>query len=327
MFDLIQIGIYFEELIKVAAGYLADDGWAGLICWVLLIFLIVLSGWYLIIQQQVSKTLNEAINFVLVARDREEFSLAIRRNLNNFAKDKDKYFAKSFGRAWQEYSETLSDPEEGETTVRNTVRPHYFFNMEDLGQSSVRWRQVPGIFVSVGLLLTFLGIISAIGGLIETEETPVVYKYFDESSESHTTLNVKYLSTDGVIQYAIPDPDPQKQNTFLILKQEKPGKTPTKFFLERSLSPVTGGNWKIYKAQLPIFTDQGMAKFLNSAKSKFLMPFDFLKLIWTAMIGAWFFAEVPDTYTWIGATLIFLSGLFIAFRERSAQNHRISGPP
>ena len=55
-----------------------------------------------------------------------------------------------------------------------------------------------------------------------------------------------------------------------------------------------------------------------------LMPFDFLKLIWTAMIGAWFFAEIPDIYTWIGATVIFLSGLFIAFRERSAENHRIS---
>ena len=50
-----------------------------------------------------------------------------------------------------------------------------------------------------------------------------------------------------------------------------------------------------------------------------LMPFDFLKLIWTAMIGAWFFAEIPDIYTWIGATVIFLSGLFIAFRERSFQ--------
>jgi drug/metabolite transporter (DMT)-like permease len=55
-----------------------------------------------------------------------------------------------------------------------------------------------------------------------------------------------------------------------------------------------------------------------------LMPFDFLKLIWTAMIGAWFFAEIPDMYTWIGATVIFLSGLFIAFRERSAKNQRIS---
>ena len=49
-----------------------------------------------------------------------------------------------------------------------------------------------------------------------------------------------------------------------------------------------------------------------------LMPFDFLKLIWTAMIGAWFFAEIPDIYTWIGATVIFLSGLFIAFRERNS---------
>ena len=55
-----------------------------------------------------------------------------------------------------------------------------------------------------------------------------------------------------------------------------------------------------------------------------LMPFDFLKLIWTAMIGAWFFAEIPDIFTWIGATVIFSSGLFIAFRERSVPSQRIS---
>ena len=55
-----------------------------------------------------------------------------------------------------------------------------------------------------------------------------------------------------------------------------------------------------------------------------LMPFDFLKLIWTAMIGAWFFTEIPDMFTWIGATVIFSSGLFIAFRERSVQSQRIS---
>jgi len=55
-----------------------------------------------------------------------------------------------------------------------------------------------------------------------------------------------------------------------------------------------------------------------------LMPFDFLKLIWTAMIGAWFFAEIPDIFTWIGATVIFSSGLFIAFRERSVRSQRIS---
>ena len=50
------------------------------------------------------------------------------------------------------------------------------------------------------------------------------------------------------------------------------------------------------------------------------MPFDFLKLIWTAMIGAWLFAEIPDIFTWIGATVIFLSGFFIALRERRASS-------
>ncbi|MCH1413162.1 MAG: DMT family transporter [Rhodobacteraceae bacterium] len=50
-----------------------------------------------------------------------------------------------------------------------------------------------------------------------------------------------------------------------------------------------------------------------------IMPFDFLKLIWTAMIGVWFFAEIPDIYTWVGATVIFSSGLFIALRERNSK--------
>jgi drug/metabolite transporter (DMT)-like permease len=63
---------------------------------------------------------------------------------------------------------------------------------------------------------------------------------------------------------------------------------------------------------------------LKETDSTALMPFDFLKLIWTAMIGVWFFSEIPDIYTWIGATVIFLSGLFIAFRERSAQRQRVA---
>lgn len=63
---------------------------------------------------------------------------------------------------------------------------------------------------------------------------------------------------------------------------------------------------------------------LKETDSTALMPFDFLKLIWTAMIGVWFFSEIPDIYTWIGATIIFLSGLFIAIRERSIQRQRVA---
>lgn len=63
---------------------------------------------------------------------------------------------------------------------------------------------------------------------------------------------------------------------------------------------------------------------LKETDSTALMPFDFLKLIWTAMIGVWFFSEIPDIYTWIGATVIFFSGLFIAIRERSTQRQRVT---
>lgn len=50
-----------------------------------------------------------------------------------------------------------------------------------------------------------------------------------------------------------------------------------------------------------------------------VMPVDFLRLIWTVLIGAWFFSEVPDMLTWVGAVVIFASGLFIALREREAR--------
>ena len=63
---------------------------------------------------------------------------------------------------------------------------------------------------------------------------------------------------------------------------------------------------------------------LKETDSTALMPFDFLKLIWTAIIGVWFFSEIPDIYTWIGAIVIFLSGLFIAIRERSIQRQRVA---
>ncbi len=47
-----------------------------------------------------------------------------------------------------------------------------------------------------------------------------------------------------------------------------------------------------------------------------VLPFDFLKLIWTTMLGIWLFNEIPDIFTWVGAAVIFTSGFYIAWRER-----------
>lgn len=50
-----------------------------------------------------------------------------------------------------------------------------------------------------------------------------------------------------------------------------------------------------------------------------LMPLDFTKLIWAALIGFLFFGQVPDLWTWIGGTVIFVSATYISYRE-----HQIS---
>lgn len=77
--------------------------------------------------------------------------------------------------------------------------------------------------------------------------------------------------------------------------------------------------WMVLIGLFGTVAQMSLSQSLKETDPSALMPFDFLKLIWTALIGAWFFAETPDVFTWIGATVIFASGLFIAFRERRAQ--------
>ena len=68
--------------------------------------------------------------------------------------------------AWREYRETfVAHDENGTTTLRNSVRPSLFFNADDLGFAPGFWRIVPGLFVTGGLFLTFLGLISALNSM------------------------------------------------------------------------------------------------------------------------------------------------------------------
>lgn len=70
---------------------------------------------------------------------------------------------RTVGAAWEEYRETVVTPDDGSAPVlRNTVRPAMFFNIDDLGFGPGYFRIVPSLFVSVGLFLTFLGLIAAL---------------------------------------------------------------------------------------------------------------------------------------------------------------------
>ena len=47
-----------------------------------------------------------------------------------------------------------------------------------------------------------------------------------------------------------------------------------------------------------------------------VLPADFTKLIWAAIFGYFFFAEIPDWGTWLGGAVIFLAVSYIAYQER-----------
>jgi len=58
---------------------------------------------------------------------------------------------------------------------------------------------------------------------------------------------------------------------------------------------------------------------MNSALKKgelaLLLPFDFLRLMWSVLIGYALFAEEPTATLWIGGFLIISSTSYIAWRE------------
>ena len=59
-----------------------------------------------------------------------------------------------------------------------------------------------------------------------------------------------------------------------------------------------------------------MAQSFRVADATVVLPFDFTKIVWGALIGYLAFGEVVDIWTWIGAAVIFSGITYITYRER-----------
>jgi len=67
--------------------------------------------------------------------------------------------------AWKEFDETLVPPKEAGGVYRNTVRPQAFINMSVMRDHLLGLKligAIPGYFVGIGLLLTFIGLVLAL---------------------------------------------------------------------------------------------------------------------------------------------------------------------
>ena len=69
-----------------------------------------------------------------------------------------------------------------------------------------------------------------------------------------------------------------------------------------------------------------MTESLRVADTSVVMPIDFCKLPWTALLAYLVFAQVPDIFVWIGGTVIFGSALYIAYREQQVKKERVEVP-
>ena len=58
-----------------------------------------------------------------------------------------------------------------------------------------------------------------------------------------------------------------------------------------------------------------IAQALKLSDTTFVMPLQFTKLVWASIIGFYIFKEMPDIWTWFGGIIIFVSVIYITYRE------------
>lgn len=82
--------------------------------------------------------------------------------------------------------------------------------------------------------------------------------------------------------------------------------------------PMTGEMWGIGVAigLIAAVSQTCITRSFASSDASLVMPFDYLRLPFVALIAFVAFDEVPDISTWIGALVIIGSALYIAHRER-----------
>ncbi len=85
--------------------------------------------------------------------------------------------------------------------------------------------------------------------------------------------------------------------------------------------------WMIVMAGLGTAAQLAFTEAFKLADLSALLPLDFTKLIWTAMVGYLFFAQTPDIWVFIGGSVIFASTTYIALREAQIKRKAIAAAP
>ena len=73
--------------------------------------------------------------------------------------------------------------------------------------------------------------------------------------------------------------------------------------------------WMIAIGVLATANQMCLSRAFAAADATVVLPFDFARLLFAILIGYLVFAELPDIWVWVGATVIFGSSVYLAHRE------------
>ncbi len=68
-----------------------------------------------------------------------------------------------------------------------------------------------------------------------------------------------------------------------------------------------------------------VAEAFKRGEATAVLPVDFTKLVWGALLGFLVFTEIPDAATLVGGTLIFAAVVYVAYRERVTRSRTALG--
>lgn len=164
---MLHIGLLVRDWILHLAQLLVTDEAPGLVAAGFGILLLVLAAWALIRTIAHIRAVRGLAAMVKMFKSGVEFSEGFDRfNAGILSWTRGSSSRHAIVNAWEEYAETtVIDSRDGQDLRRNSVRPSNFLNLEDLGFGPGVFRIVPGLFVSLGLLCTFLGLVAALNAL------------------------------------------------------------------------------------------------------------------------------------------------------------------
>lgn len=170
MDSFVNLGDFVVQFVLGAAALLKEDEAPGIVAIALIAALVLAMCHLLWRTRKRRQALRWLTNIIKETADEKEFSERFVDLQQRVDAERQKGDRTNVAIAWDEYLETLIPHREADTSIlRNAVRPGNFFNLEDLHFGTGFWRILPGLFVTVGLFLTFLGLIAALNTMVDAD--------------------------------------------------------------------------------------------------------------------------------------------------------------